>query len=72
MAEDFAREFCLHEEIAESRVRRVRRRHRQHHFRVTGQFNDARHGERLVIVMRRNSTSSSGDTLISVWISRPA
>jgi hypothetical protein len=29
-------------------------------------------GERLVIVMRRNSTSSSGDTLISVWISRPA
>jgi hypothetical protein len=28
--------------------------------------------ERLVIVMRRNSTSSSGDTQISVWTSRPA
>jgi hypothetical protein len=69
----FSREFGLHEEIAESRMRRVRGRKCEHHFRITGQFDDARTtDERLVIVMRRNSTSSSGDTLISVWISSPA
>ncbi len=39
----FSREFRLHEEIAESGMRRVRGRSREHHFRVTGQFNDARH-----------------------------
>ena len=38
----FLREFSLHEEIAESGMRRVRVRSRQHHFGVTGQFNDSR------------------------------
>ena len=38
----FGREFRLHEEIAEGGMRRVRRRGREHHLRVTGQFNDAR------------------------------
>jgi hypothetical protein len=68
----FGREFRLHEQIAERRMRRVRVRRGEHHFRVTGQFNLRVTGERLVMVMRRNSTSSSGETLISVWISRPA
>jgi hypothetical protein len=35
----FAREFRLHEEIAERRMRRVRVLLGEHHFRVTRQFN---------------------------------
>ncbi len=58
-----SREFRLHEEIAESGMRRVRGRSREHHFRITGQFNDARRGgtigdrdaPQLHVVFRRHA-----------------
>jgi len=57
------REFRLYEEIAESRMRRVRIRSGEHHFRVTGHFNDTRHGgtighgnaPQLHVVFRRHA-----------------
>ena len=55
----FLREFRLHEEIAESGMRRVRVRHREHHFRVTGQFNLSR---RRRPTSSRRSSGSSGIT----------
>ena len=59
----FLREFGLHEEIAESGMRRVRVRSGEHHFRVTGHFQDARHGgtigdrdaAQLHVVFRRHA-----------------
>ena len=43
----FRRELRVHEEIAEGGMRRVRGGRREHHLRVTGQFNDARHGRTI-------------------------
>ena len=42
MADEGAHEFRLHEQIAEGGMRLVRGLGREHHFRVTGQFDDAR------------------------------
>ncbi len=40
----FLRKLGLHKEIAERRMRLVRGWRCEHHFRITGQFDVARHG----------------------------
>ena len=62
--------FGLHEKIAESRRLRVSRRRREHYLRIAVTSIVRRVQARLVMRTRRNSMSSSGETVISVCVSK--
>ena len=65
-----APELGLDEQVAEGRVGRVGCGRGEDHFGVAGELDRPRRSrDRLVIVIRRSSMSSSGETLISVWVS---
>ena len=60
----------LHEEIAECRMQCVRSRRCQNYLRVAGDFDRPRSPDRFVMWTRRTSISSSGETTISVCVSK--